>query len=372
MKSNLYQSNECRERVESVPFAREVYRTENFHPPGEELLEAIASLRAEVRSEVRALRSVMSRPKVDVDINSEIGALRANIDELLTSNRGDAFSALVRSRGIEGAAAVALGRLGKATGKDKGRGAEERLAEAIASLVSVVPWPVANAGRSLVALVGPAGVGKTTTAAKLGARMRRARRSVMFVSCDGYRVGATDQLRRYAELMESEFHVVNTADELLAVAARGTADVILVDTSGRAVEPGTVEAMLGDARLRGASPSARRVEVMLCTPAALRVQDAERISRAFSSTEPTSLCVTKLDETDVPSALLHAPLATRQLPLSTLCFGQRVPEDIATATIEEIVARLVPASGSQEAPGGHCAEERAPRRSSSQEQGKGR
>jgi flagellar biosynthesis GTPase FlhF len=53
--------------------------------------------------------------------------------------------------------------------------------------------------------------------------------------------------------------------------------------------------------------------------------------------------VTKLDETDQPSALVHAPFATK-LPIATLCFGQRVPEDIGPATHTEIVTRLVPAA----------------------------
>ena len=361
MNPNLYQSSSANGRMENVPFAPEVYRTEGYRTPDQELLEAIAELRAEVRSEVRALRSAMTHPKVSPELTSDIGALRADVDGLLTTTgRTDAFAALIRARGIEGAAATALSRLGKATGKERGRPVEERLAEAIASLVTVAPWPVASAPHGLVALVGPAGVGKTTTAAKLGARMRRARKSVAFVSCDGYRVGATDQLRRYAEIMESEFHAVNTADELLTIAARSTADVILVDTSGRAVEPGTVEAVLGDPRLRSTSPSARRVEVMLCTPAALRASDAVRISHAFATTEPTSLCVTKLDETDAPSALLHAHFATK-LPLSTLCFGQRVPEDVAAATIAEIVARLIPLPARADARG-RDTEEPVPRR----------
>lgn len=344
MNPNPYQTNPPPGRTETVPFAREVYRTDEPRSPNDELRAAIAALRAEVRTEVRALRAAMNRPKANGDLTGEVGALRADVDALLESSsgaKGGALSNLIRARGIEGSAAAALGRLGKAGGKGRGRGVEERLASAIESMVTVAPWPVAIAPNSLVALVGPAGVGKTTTIAKIGARMRRAGKRVAFVSCDGYRVGAMDQLGRYAELMESEFHAVHAPEELLAVAQRSRADVVLVDTSGRVVEPGTVEAMLGDPRLRDAHHSSRRVEVMLVTPAALRAADAGRIGRGFASTEPTSLCLTKLDETDAPSALLHAPFATK-LPLSTLCFGQRVPEDIAPATVAEIVARLVP------------------------------
>lgn len=322
------------------PFAREVYRAEDAPEPRSAVLDEIAALRAEVRIEVRALRGAMSRPRPNNELSVELAGLRAAVDQLLAEPRkGDAYAALIRSTGIEGAAAAALARGPKKTGKTN----EERLAEAITALVEVTPWPIACETRSLVALVGPAGVGKTTTAAKLGARAIRKNRTVAFISCDSYRVGALDQLRKYAELMESEFHAVTSPEELLTVIGGITADVIIVDTSGRAVEQGSVEAMLGDDRLRSSSSLKRHIEVMLCAPAALRGADAGRIARDFASTDPTSLCVTKLDETDQPSALVHAPFATK-LPIATLCFGQRVPEDIGPATHTEIVTRLVPAA----------------------------
>ena len=323
------------------PFAREVYRAEEAPEARSAVLDEIAALRAEVRTEVRALRGAMSRPRPNNELNVELAALRAAVDQLLSEPRkGDAYAALVRSTGIEGAAAAALARGGKTRA---GKTHEDRLAEAVVALVDVTPWPIACETRSLVALVGPAGVGKTTTAAKLGARAIRRNRTVAFISCDSYRVGAIDQLRKYAELLESEFHAVTSPEDLLTVINGISADVIIVDTSGRAVEQGSVEAMLGDERLRLNPSLQRRVEVMLCAPAALRGADAARIARDFASTEPTSLCVTKLDETDQPSALVHAPFATK-LPIATLCFGQRVPEDIGPATHAEIVTRLVPAA----------------------------
>jgi flagellar biosynthesis protein FlhF len=305
------------------------------------VLDEIAALRAEVRTEVRALRGAIGRPRPNPELSVEIAALRAAVDQLLAEpKKGDAYAALVRRTGIEGAAAAVLSRGGKTKA---GKTNEDRFAEAVTALVDVAPWPVAFEGRSLIALVGPAGVGKTTTAAKLGARAIRRNKTVAFISCDSYRVGALDQLRRYAELMESDFHAVTSPEELLEVVNAITADVIIVDTSGRPAEQGSVEAMLGDERIRDGSAHKRQVEVMLCTPAALRGPDAARIARDFAATLPTSLCVTKLDETDQPSALVHAPFATK-LPIATLCFGQRVPEDIGPATHAEILRRLLPVS----------------------------
>ena len=327
---------------ERALFSDAVYRNDEEKPQElrSEVLDEIAALRAEVRTEVRALRGAMRRPRPENAMATELAALRAAVDQLLfTPKKGDAYAAMIRNVGIEGAAAAALTRAGKKTATTN----EERFAEALTSLIAVAPWPVALPEPKLVALVGPAGVGKTTTAAKLGAKMIRKKKTVAFVSCDAYRVGALDQLRRYADLMEAPFYAVATGDELLTVVREITADVIIVDTSGRPVEEGSVEAMLGDERIRDEALFDRKVEVMLCTPAALRGADANRVARDFAMVAPTSVCITKLDETDAPSALAHAPFATN-LPISTICFGQRVPEDIGPATHEEIVKRLVPAA----------------------------
>ena len=327
---------------ESALFSQAVYRDEEEAPRESaraELLGEIASLRAEIRTEVRALRGAIGRPRPESGLAVELAALRAAVDQLLFSpKKGDAYAAMIKNAGIEGAAAAALtkGSKTKASGTN-----EERFTHALTALVAIAEWPVTLPEPKLVALVGPAGVGKTTTAAKLGAKMIRKKKTIAFVSCDGYRVGAIDQLRSYAELMDAPFYAVTNGDELLTIVKSITADVIIVDTSGRAVEPGSVEAMLGDERVRDEAAFGRKVEVMLCTPAALRGADANRVARDFAAAIPTSVCVTKLDETDAPSALVHAPFAS-MLPISTLCFGQRVPEDIGPATHEAICARLVP------------------------------
>lgn len=339
MNRNPYTTETRARRPDATSsFSREVYRSEEPKSQTDELRAALAALRAEVRSEVRALRAALMRPRTN-ELSGDVNALRADVDALLGVQNGarSAVSNAIRVRGIEGAAATELARVGKTKGRGKNQ--NERLRAAVESMVSTTAWPVSS-GATLIALVGPAGVGKTTTIAKLGARIRRSGKTVAFVSCDGYRVGAMDQLGRYAAIMESEFHEVTTPEELLAVVEGSTADVVLGDTSGRTVEAGSVEATLGDPRLRDASAT-RRAEVILCAPGALRASDANRIARDFAVTKPTSLCLTKLDETDAPSALLHLPFATK-LPVGTLCFGQRVPEDVGPATTGEIAARLFP------------------------------
>jgi flagellar biosynthesis protein FlhF len=322
-------------------FAREVYEPSEPRASQSELERAISRLRMEMKSEVRALRNAALTPRTPDDLLAEIATLRETLDELVTPPKRNPLGTLLRNRGIEGRAATVLGRAARG---NAGASVQERLRAALAETLTVAPWPIATKERSMIVLVGPAGVGKTTTAAKLGARVRMAKKTVAFVSCDGFRVGAADQLASYAELMGANFHEVATPEELAAVIANEGADVIILDTSGRKPEKGSVEASLGDASFRAAIDQHRNLDVILCVPAALRAAEAARIAKTFASTTPRSVCVTKLDETDAPSALVHAPIAAK-LPLSILCFGQRVPEDIGPAEMADVIARIVPTKG---------------------------
>jgi flagellar biosynthesis protein FlhF len=334
-------------------FAPDVYAEEEYSSKpggrggiGDELLR----LRAELRGEARALRSALARSRVPAELLAEIATLRAAVEELLAApkaKRGDGIGAAIGARGIEGPAAAALARLAK--GKDGTP--ERRLRNAMRAFVKTAPWPPALArhgGRVLVALVGPAGVGKTTTAAKLAARARMANKTVALVSCDGFRVGAIDQLGCYAELMGTSFHAADSQDELVDILAREKADVVVVDTSGRPVAPTATEAVLGEPEIRKrAARIFGAIEVLLCVPASLRAADAARVNQQFAVVQPTAIAITKLDETNAPAGIAHAAFAMR-LPITTTCSGQHVPEDIAPATDDALAERLFPESSEAE------------------------
>lgn len=338
--------NPYRNTTKAVPFAAEVYREEAAPAAKPALESAVASLRAELRGEARALRSAIAKPRVPAELTAEIASLRASVDELLAveapKRGGDGIAAILRARAVEGTAASALARAAKGS-KDKDASPSDRLHAAAESAMKVTSWGVALEGKSLIAVVGPAGVGKTTTAAKLAARARMAKKTVALVSCDGFRVGAIDQLGKYAELMDVRFHVATNQEELLEIVKNETADVVIVDTSGRAVEPNATEAALGSPELR-TGPKARNCHVMLCVPANLRANDTARVVRQFAATAPNAVAVTKVDETDAPSGIAHIAYATK-LPISTVCFGQRVPEDIGQATAAGLADYLFPTDG---------------------------
>jgi flagellar biosynthesis protein FlhF len=214
----------------------------------------------------------------------------------------------------------------------------DRLRDALAEVIKVSPWPLATEGRAVIALVGPAGVGKTTTIAKLAAHARMASRSITLISCDGVRVGAVEQLQRYASLLGAGFATAGTREELADCIDEADSDLVFVDTAGSPPKPDGMESMLATASF-GRRPFTRHV--LLCLPAALRAQDATATVRAFAALEPTALAITKLDETSTPSGLVHGTIAS-QLPVAVLCAGQSVPEHIAQATMTAILDQVMP------------------------------
>ncbi|MBS2020684.1 MAG: AAA family ATPase [Deltaproteobacteria bacterium] len=319
-------------------FAAGVYRAdeEPSNPTSE-----LDALRIELRNEVRAIRSMLTRLANGEDLARELREMKETLGDLALApggtKRGDRVSTLLRSRGIEGPAAAKIVAIAK-----NGEGVlEDRVMAAIAEVAPTVPWHETTEGRRIVALVGPAGVGKTTTIAKLAARARVAGKSVTLIACDAYRVGAVDQLERYADLLGARFEVARTVAELVTLLEEDSSDQVFVDTAGRAPMATAPEAALVARRKKEAPVP---VEVLLCMAAATRAADATKIASTFAPLAPTGVCVTKVDETVAASGLIHAPFAARKA-LALICNGPRVPEDILSATPEFILDTLRIAEG---------------------------
>jgi len=333
---------------EAFPFAAEVYRAPDPVKRADELDE----LRAELRNEVRALRTHLTRVAQNPELGREVAAIRGALEDMIPAppppKRGDAVASFLRARGIEGAAATRIAAKVKDAKSADGtlQTPEARLRAALAAVAPVEPWQDHVEGRRIVAVVGPSGVGKTTTVAKLAARARIDGKSVALVSCDGFRVGAVEQLDRYAELLGASLHVARTAAELAAVLEEETADVVFVDTSGRPPTASAPEAALAARRKKDAPVP---VDVILCMPASIRAADPTRVVGIFASLGITSVAITKTDETASPSGLVHGPWAARR-PLSIICDGPRVPEDVIPATAEAFFAAIGAAAEPAPAP----------------------
>lgn len=206
--------------------------------------------------------------------------------------------------------------------------ARARLAEMLEDEIPLGgPIRLAPGKRRLVALVGPTGVGKTTTIAKLAANFRlREKRRVGLITVDTYRIAAVEQLRTYADIIDLPMRVVATPHEMReAVEAMSGLDLVLLDTAGRSPQD---EVKLRELKLFLSEAQADEIHLVLSSTAstATLVRTAER----FSALGTTALVLTKLDEAGALGSLL--PLwRSCKLPLSYLTNGQNVPDDIAPA-----------------------------------------
>ncbi len=189
----------------------------------------------------------------------------------------------------------------------------------------------------LVALVGPTGVGKTTTIAKLAARQALfAGQRVALVTLDTYRIAAAEQLRTYAEIMGLPVSVCFSSDELRAAVAREQgADLILIDTAGRSQR--NTEQMRELQESLAALPG---LEVHLVVSATTRFNDLMEILERFRPIGYDALVVTKLDETSTYGLLYNAARLSGR-PVAYLSTGQNVPDDLEVAQPSRLVELIL-------------------------------
>ncbi len=184
----------------------------------------------------------------------------------------------------------------------------------------------------LVALVGPTGVGKTTTIAKLAAHYKlRKNCRVGLITLDTFRVAAVEQLKIYSDIINVPMHVVSSPREIHEAVRRMTDfDLVLMDTTGRSQGD---DMRIHELRSYLQEAGADEVHLVLSSTARPRVlqQTAER----FSVVGTTSLIITKLDEAAGLGNILPL-LQSAQLPVSYVTNGQNVPEDIEIASVPRL------------------------------------
>lgn len=195
--------------------------------------------------------------------------------------------------------------------------------------------------RTVLAFVGPTGAGKTTTLAKVAARIALVEeRSVGLVTLDGYRIGATAQLEEYAELIGVPLRTAHDAATLQAALRRlADADVVLVDTAGRSPRDLVAYEELAEVLRETEEEIEQHVERCLCIPASTRGMELEEALARHACLNPGHLSLTKLDEAVRFDTLVTAQLHSA-LPLCWLTTGQRVPEDFEDAGPEGLAAVL--------------------------------
>ncbi|MEL7239046.1 MAG: hypothetical protein AAGK78_09295, partial [Planctomycetota bacterium] len=186
----------------------------------------------------------------------------------------------------------------------------------------------------VTALIGPTGVGKTTTVAKLAANLSGdPSQKVGLITIDTYRIAAVDQLKKYAEILELPLHVVTTPAEIKdAIAKLGDCAHVLIDTAGRSPKDATKLAELKQF-IAAASPD----EVHLVLSATCGRDSTRLALQRFAGVRADKLIFTKLDEAAQLGVMLDIACGSveerggRPLPLSYVTGGQIVPDDIESA-----------------------------------------
>jgi flagellar biosynthesis protein FlhF len=214
--------------------------------------------------------------------------------------------------------------------------------QAMKNAVSVSdPFAGNGDGCCVAAFVGPTGVGKTTTIAKLSAELSlKHKKKVGIISIDSYRIGAVDQLKTYAAIMGlpflSAFSKEDLGNALKKMAGR---EVILIDTAGQSHRDVKRLKELGE--LLGESFS---IDTHLVLSASTKTEDMKAAAENFSVLKPSSYVFTKVDETGSRGGVIDQ-LLNLKLPVSYITNGQRVPEDIFAATPRRVLKLVLQGGG---------------------------
>ncbi|MFL6719866.1 MAG: flagellar biosynthesis protein FlhF [Burkholderiaceae bacterium] len=186
------------------------------------------------------------------------------------------------------------------------------------------------------ALVGPTGVGKTTTTAKLAARcvMRHGAGKLALITTDGYRIGGFEQLRIYGKILGVMVHSVkDEADLRIALAELKNKHTVLIDTAGASQRDQMVAEQV--AMLSGADTPVKRI---LCMSATSTGETLNEVVRAYKGNGLAGAIITKLDEAATIGSVLDV-IIRQKLQLQYIANGQRVPEDLHLARPNFLIDR---------------------------------
>lgn len=280
-----------------------------------------------------------------LEMQKELKTVRTLLENQLS---GFAWGELAKSNPFKVELLYRLAKLGLSTKlcndiadcEFRGNDIEELWQNALNKLVASIP--VNNddilTEYGVVALVGPTGVGKTTTIAKLAARsaMRHGARQIALISTDNYRIGAHEQLRAYGRILDIPVRMASGEKEL-AACLEDLSDkrLVLIDTAGMSQRDGRLSEQF--AILQGSRVPVRSY-VVLSTASRLSIIN-ETIC-AYKKMKLSGCIFTKIDETTSLGAAMSAVIQ-HQVPISYISDGQRVPEDLNPARPQTIVNRSV-------------------------------
>jgi flagellar biosynthesis protein FlhF len=285
----------------------------------------------ELRNELESMRGAIR------DISDQIKNTKA--PEVSGALR-DAYASLIENDVDAALAAQIISEVATGLGRDQ-RDDEEKIQDRLLSVIAGLvksPSQVKSRRRKtrVIALVGPTGVGKTTTIAKLAAIHKLIHgKNVALLSADTYRIGAIEQLRTFAGIADIPMEVIYRPSEIAPALKRfRDKDIVFIDTVGRSHRSRKEVAELGRY-----VEAADADEVHLVLSASLSVRASLDIVKQFKPVKPNRLLFTKLDEAVALGPLLSV-VTQHQLPVAYMTTGQNVPDDILSVEPRQFASMI--------------------------------
>jgi flagellar biosynthesis protein FlhF len=287
----------------------------------------LQDLRGEVEDIKIAIREIANHLKY-----AHMPALPDQLKRAYTTLVGQDVDAQVAADILQ----AAYAKLGENAIDDEGAVDKFVLDALAASFRTVGETPTRNRQTKVVCLVGPTGVGKTTSIAKLAARRKLMDgHSVALISADTYRIGAIEQLQTFAAIADMPLEVVYTPDEMAqALQKFREKDIVFVDTVGRN-QYRTEEVSEVASFVAAAQPDEVHLVLSASTQTRTLLESAER----FRVVKPNRLLVTKTDEAAATGALLTL-VRQSGLPIGYVTTGQSVPDDIVAVRASELATMI--------------------------------
>lgn len=304
----------------------------------------------------QALKKAMSEPR-DVftpaapgpDAWSELTSELAEIKRMLAENRSkptappltapephERWRAFLLAEGVDSVLADRWARMAVLGAEEaaSATGPKEQLIGAVASDLGPLadPAPIRRDSR-IVAFVGPTGVGKTTTIAKIAAlHVLAGQRRVGLLTTDTFRIAAVEQLRTYADILNVPIAIADEPDDVpAALASLGACDLVLVDTAGRNFLHGSSIEQIK----RMLSPI-EADEVLLVVSLTTKPADALKMAKMAKPLGVDKFIFTKLDETE-SVGMIPSLVALCQWPVAYVTTGQNVPDDIDIVSVRDVL-----------------------------------